>query len=62
MSNGCSIEKIMYILKRKNETFDRVWDPFTQLLGNVNVLNMLRNNNGNLWEGEKLLKLLCVGE
>ncbi len=52
MTNCCTMEtvdKITYILKGKSETFDRVWGPFTQLLGNVNVLDMLRSDdNGNL--------------
>ena len=35
ISNCCSMEKITYILKRKNVTYDKVWGQFTQLLGNV---------------------------
>lgn len=46
MSNCYTME--MNVLKRKSETFDRVWGPFTQLLGNVNVSAMLQGGgNGN---------------
>lgn len=49
MSNCYAMEKITYILKRKSETFEKIWGPFTQLLGNVSVPAMLRSDdNGSL--------------
>lgn len=44
MSNCYAMEKITYILKRKGETFEKIWGPFTHLLGNVSVSDLLQRD------------------
>ncbi len=45
MSNCYAMEKITYILKRKGEIFEKIWSPFTQLLGTVSMSALLQRDD-----------------
>ncbi len=44
-SNCYAMERVTYILKRKGETFEKIWSPFTQLLGTVSMSALLQRDD-----------------